>query len=191
MENAVSDTIPSVSKGGPDVPYFIGLKIFDAYKCTTQNCGYICGTDSSKQKHASVNHSREKTKTWINCKAQQLTNKSTYLQVLVPANLLFTTSFDSLFLEIEQTLPNFIAPPSDQHTRDLPTFIITRGIYEHLKDWYGDQKRRQSVVAIYTQPESDFSIKLKALCLDYIVDLSTNARSRDFTVLRPFEVYPM
>lgn len=191
LDNAVSDSIPPVPKGGSDIPYFMGLKIYDAFKCTTQNCGYICGTDSSKHKHASVSHSRDDTKTWSNCKAQQLTNKGTYFQVSVPPHLTIPTSFDSLFSEIEQSLPSFIAPPSDSHTRDLPTYVITRGIYEHLKDWYLDQKLRQSVVDIYTQPNSEFNTKLKKLCLEYIVDLSSDARGRDFTVLRPFEVYPM
>lgn len=191
LDNAISDTIPFVPKGGPDIPNFIGLKIFDAFKCTTEDCGYICGTDSSKYKHASISHSKNSIKTWIDCKAQQLTNKSVYFQVLVTTPISTSTSFDSLYSEIEQTLPSFIAPPSDSHTRDLPTYVITRGIYEHLKDWYSDQKLRQSVVDIYTQPNSEFNTKLKKLCLEYIVDLSSDARSRDFSVLRPFEVYPM
>lgn len=191
MDNAVSDNMPLLPKGGPDIPYFVGLKVHDAFKCTTEDCGFICATGSTKHKHGSISHSKETNRTWINCKAQQITNRDPYFQVSVPAHLSTSTSFDSLFSEIEQTLPSFIAPPSDSHTRDLPTYIITRGIYEHLKDWYSDQKLRQSVVDIYTQPNSDFNNKLKTLCYDYIVKVSSDARGRDFSVLRPFEVYPM
>lgn len=192
MDNAVSDNMPLLPKGGPDMPHFIGLKMHDAFKCTAEeDCTYICITDNTKKWHSNKCHSKDLPKTWINCKAQQITNRDPYFQVLAPLHLSTSTSFDSLFSEIEQTLPSFISPPSDSHTRDLPTYIITRGIYEHLKDWYSDQKLRQSVVDIYTQPNSDFNNKLKTLCYDYIVEVSSDARGRDFSVLRPFEVYPM
>lgn len=190
LENGISDSLPSDVQGGPDFKAFSGLTIQDAYKCCTDQCSFICSTLTSQKWHQSNQHPF-KTQNWINCKAQQFIYRGTYFQVQAPLPSSNSTSFASFLDIVQPTLPISIAPPNDKHTRDLPTFIITKGIYEHLKDWYEDPKKRQSVVDIWTMPKDGYSVKLRKLCLTYIEDISSEARGRDFSVLRPFEVYPM
>lgn len=188
----IEDVLPEVST----LPYYPvaydGLHIHDGYKCTTEDtCSFICTCESTQQKHISEKH-RGQQESWINCKAQQLVYRGVFFMVQACAIDVPRTNYSSFMEEYLATVPNIIPPPNADHTRDLPTYIITKGIYTYLQPWYEDPTKRLSVVNLYKMDEKEPMCKaLTELCAEYIKSISLQARTRPYHTLKPFEVYPM
>lgn len=185
-------SFPEVSTLPYNPVAYDGLAIQDGYQCTTEDtCTFVCTTRRTQEKHIGEQH-RGQSESWINCKVQQLGYRGVLFRVQACAVEIPRTSYSSFMGEYLATVPNIVPPPNADHTRDLPPYIITKGIYTYLQAWYEEPTKRTSIVNLYKMDEKESMCKaLTELCHEYITSISLEARTRPYHTLKPFEVYPM